>query len=59
MGAMDSDSAKKPQPTRSAVSFSMTDAADPYSFRMKRLSAVLAAEFGIAAKILPQSIVRR
>lgn len=60
MGAMDSDSAKKPpRLSRHAEKFSMNDDADPYSFRMKRLSYLLAAEFGISAKILPQSIARR
>lgn len=59
MDSLDSDSAQKPLPIPSAVIFSMNDDSDPYSFRMKRLSAVLAAEFGIAAKILPQSIARR
>lgn len=57
MDALDSDSAKKPLPIPGAVIFSMND--DAQTLRRKRLCAMLAAEFGHSAKILPQSIARR
>ena len=57
MDSLDSDSAQKPLPIPSAVIFSMSD--DKQTLRRKRLCAMLAAEFGDSAKILPSSIARR
>lgn len=59
MDAMDSDSAtKKPlRISRHAEKFCISD--DKNTLRRKRLCALLAAEFGASAMILPQSIARR
>ena len=58
MDALDSDSAKKPLPvSRHAETFYIFD--DAETLRRKRLCAMLAAEFGASAMILPPLIERR
>ena len=57
MDALDSDSKTPRLIFRNMENFSISD--DRETLRRKRLCAMLAAEFGASAMILPQSIARR